>query len=242
MNRYVAAALSVAVVVSARPVRAQTPAVEVATIKRNTGVDSRQGSRVLPGGRVELTNMTLRTLIRIAYGSTGAQIAGGPDWIAADGYDIVAKVTGDQASALKALLEERFHLQVHTEKRATQTYALQLANRDGKLGPALKLSQRDCSPGPASPCGIQGGGGNITYSGLAMAQIATSIAGYAVVRAPVTDRTGLSGRYDLHLEFNEDAGPNVFTALIEQAGLKLQPEKTQVEFIVVDRVERPSPD
>src|SRR4051812_41210979 len=161
--------------------------------------------------------MSLRTLIRIAYGSTGAQIAGGPGWIASDGYDIVAKVTGDQAAALKLLLEDRFHLQVHTEKRETQAYALVLAGGSGTFGPQLKASQAGCIPAAVNPCGIRGGGGNITYTGVTMAQIATSIAGYAVIRAPVTDRTGLTARYDLHLEFNDDSGPNVFTALIEQA-------------------------
>jgi uncharacterized protein (TIGR03435 family) len=239
VRRRVVAAVAVGVAL-AIVARAQTPTIEVATVKRNPGADARQGSRVLPGGRVELTNMTLRTLIRIAYGSTGAQIAGGPGWIASDGYDIVAKVTGDQAAALKLLLEERFYLQVHTEKREAQTYALVLANRDGALGPQLKPSQADCVPGAVNQCGIRGGGGNITYTGLTMAQIATSIAGYAVIRAPVTDRTGLTARYDLHLEFNDDTGPNVFTALIEQAGLKLQPEKSTVDVIVVDRAERPT--
>lgn len=240
MNRYVAAALVIAVSVIALPVRAQPPAVEVATIKRNTGTDGRQGSRVLPGGRVELTNMPLRTLIRIAYGSTGSQIVGGPSWIATDGYDIVAKVTGDQATALKALLVERFHLQVHTEKRETQTFALVPASKDGKLGPELKASAADCTPGPANRCGIRGGNGDVTYTGLTMAQIATSLAGSSVIRAPVTDRTGLTGLYDLHLQYSEDTGPNVFTALVEQAGLRLQPEKGTADFIVVDRAERPS--
>jgi uncharacterized protein (TIGR03435 family) len=234
--------------------RAGRPVLEVATVKRNKSVDSPQNSRVLPGGRIELTNMPLRTLIRIAYGSTGSQIVGGPGWIASDGYDIVAKVSGDVASEaggaqprqmmaiLKSLLEDRFQLKVHPETRETQTYTLVVANRDGKLGPRLKDSHADCSPNATTRCGIRGGNGDISYTGLAMPQIATSIAGYPAVRAPVIDRTGLTGRYDLHLEFNEDAGPNVFTALIEQAGLKLQPEKGQAEFIVVDRAERPVED
>jgi uncharacterized protein (TIGR03435 family) len=220
---------------------AQAPNVEVATIKRNTSVDARQGSRVLPGGRVELTNMTLRTLIRIAYGTTGAQVVGGPGWIATDGYDIVAKVVGDQAAALKSLLVERFHLRVHSEKREAQTFALLLANRNGTLGPALKGSPADCTPGPADRCGIRGGNGNITYTGLTMAQIVTSLAGLAVIRASVSDRTGLTGRYDLHLEFNDDS-PNIFTALVEQAGLKLRAEEGTVDVIVVDSVERPVED
>jgi uncharacterized protein (TIGR03435 family) len=215
---------------------------EVASIKRNPGVDARQGSRVLPGGRIELTNMPLRTLIRIAYGSTGAQIVGGPGWVASDGYDVVAKVTGDPAVALKALLEERFHLQVHTEKREAQAYALVLANKDGKLGPELTPSHADCTPGPSSPCGIRGGNGDVTYTGLAIPQIATSLAGFPAVRSPVADRTGLTGRYDLHLIYGSepsDTAPNLFTAIVEQAGLKLQPEKSLVDFIVVDRAERP---
>jgi uncharacterized protein (TIGR03435 family) len=214
--------------------------VEVASIKRNTSADSAQGSRILPGGRIEITNMPLRTLIRIAFGTTGSQVVGGPDWIATDGYNIVAKVTGDPAASLRPLLEERFHLQVHAEKREVQTYALVLANKDGKPGPQLKSSQVDCSPGPTERCGIRGGNGNLTYTGLTIPQIATSLAGQPALRAPVSDRTGLTGRYDLHLEYNDDPGPGIFTALIEQAGLKLQPEKGTVDVIVVDRAERPT--
>jgi uncharacterized protein (TIGR03435 family) len=234
-----AAVIGLAFAVIAAPLAAQGQ-VEVASIKRNTSADSRQGSRVLPGGRIEVTNMPLRTLIRIAFGMTGSQVVGGPDWIATDGYDIVAKVTGDPATALRPLLEERFHLQVHIEKRDVQTYALMLANREGRLGPQLKPSRADCSSGPADRCGIRGANGNLTYTGLTLAQIATSLSGQPVLRAPVSDRTGLTARYDLHLEYNDDAGPSIFTALIEQAGLKLQPEKGTVDVVVVDRAERPT--
>ncbi len=75
-----------------------------------------------------------------------------------------------------------------------------------------------------------------------------------MVGRPVIDRTGLQGQYDLHLLFvpafinsengtpianpAADTGPNLFTALVEQAGLRLQGERGAVEHIVIDSVER----
>src|SRR5436190_2500963 len=184
---------------------------EVASIKRNAGVDPRQASRILPGGRVEATNMPLRSLIRAAYDTTGGQIIGG-----------------------------RFQLRVHSETRETQVYALLLATDGGRRGPELKVSVANCNV--PNVCGIRGGNGDVNYTGVKLAQIATSIAGFAAVRALVIDRTALMDRYDLHLRFNDDTGPNLFTALREQAGLKLQPEAAQMQFIVVDRAERPTQD
>jgi len=184
---------------------------EVASIKRNAGVDPQQASRILPGGRVEATNMPLRSLIRAAYDTTGGQIIGG-----------------------------RFQLRVHSETRETQVYALLLATDGGRRGPELKVSVANCNV--PNVCGIRGGNGDVNYTGVKLAQIATSIAGFAAVRALVIDRTALMDRYDLHLRFNDDTGPNLFTALREQAGLKLQPEAAQMQFIVVDRAERPTQD
>lgn len=248
-------AIALAVSLAAAPAHGQPSAFEVASVKRNTGVDSRQNTRFLPGGRIEVTNMPLRTLIRIAYGSTGSQIVGGPGWVASDGYDIVAKFSGDLAAAangqspqmlamLRSLLEERFKLRVHMETRPAPTYALVVAAKNPGVGVAIRETQTPCDP-PAR-CGIRGGNGNITYTGLTMRQIATSIAGFPSIARPVVDRTGLTGRYDLHLQFNEGPGtendPNLFTALVEQAGLKLQQETGPVEFIVIDRAERPTED
>ena len=245
---------AVAIMSAAISARGQELSFEVAAVKRNTDVTSVQYTRILPGGRIEAKNIPLKTLVRIAFGTTGAQVVGGPDWVQSDGYDIVAKVAGDLSQAaggptpqimslLRTFLQDRFKLQVHTEMRDAQLYALVLAEKDGTLGAALKKSDVDCAA-PSRPCGIRGGNGDVTYTGLAMDQIATSIAGFPVVGRRVTDRTGLPGRYDLHLEFDPaaDSGPGVFTALVEQAGLKLQPEKGTLEFIVIDRAERPTQD
>jgi uncharacterized protein (TIGR03435 family) len=56
----------------------------------------------------------------------------------------------------------------------------------------------------------------------------------------VFDQTSLEGRYDFRLQWSEDV--SIFTALQEQLGLKLESSKRQVDFVVVDHVERPTPD
>jgi len=80
------------------------------------------------------------------------------------------------------------------------------------------------------------------------------------VDRPVVDKTGLTGRFDLHFEFApprpevpvmlngqmvtlppaEDSGPTIFTVLQKQLGLKLAPGKAPIDVIVVDSIERPS--
>jgi len=75
---------------------------------------------------------------------------------------------------------------------------------------------------------------------------------------PVVDRTGLTGNFDVELHWSlvssaplranpeaaqpTDAGPSIFTALEEQLGLKLEPAKAPVDYLVIDHVERPQPD
>jgi uncharacterized protein (TIGR03435 family) len=259
---------------------------EVASVKANKANGGPRGIRLQPGGRLTAVGMPLRDLIRLAYGSesiqTPGQVVGGPSWIGSDRFDLVAKAEGDLGAdaqgrptrlieMLKALLEDRFKVKVHTEMRDTQTYALVLSSKDGKLGPQLHESKADCyspasPPAPGQPpdpsrlCGIRGGNGNVTALGVTMAQAAPSFANYPVVSRPVKDRSGLTARYDWHIEFTPafldgpnpdsppianpaaDSGPNLFTALQEQLGIKLQAEKAQVEFLVIDRAEPPTED
>ena len=77
---------------------------------------------------------------------------------------------------------------------------------------------------------------------------------------PVIDKTGITGRFDFHLEYAPDQatprflpggdvpdaapsdppGPSIFTAVQAQLGLKLEPAKGPGEFLVIDSVVRPS--
>ncbi len=106
-------------------------------------------------------------------------------------------------------------------------------------------------------CGIIGNvdanGGVIRGGGRSMAELSKHLTGR--VNRTVVDRTGLTGSYDFVLRFTPEgmtprtdgaAGPSLdgtslFTALQEQLGLKLEPQRGPVEFIVIDRIERPSP-
>ena len=134
------------------------------------------GSRISaePGGRLVATNITLRALIRNAYSIDEARIVGGPAWIDADRFDITAKAAGPQPTIdemrvmLQSLLQERFALTTHRERREMSVLALVNARQDGSLAKGFRRSETDCvtgikaaSPEPstdstqARPCGIR---------------------------------------------------------------------------------------
>jgi uncharacterized protein (TIGR03435 family) len=172
---------------------------------------------------------------------------------------------------MRALLVERFGLGVHGETRELPIYALVIARADGRLGPGLRRSATDCAalikagasgtqpvPPPPGPdgrprCGLTGRSGAIMAGGYPLSQFTRFLA--PQVQRVVVDRTGLTGDWDIDLAFTppQAAGstdpaasdPNstsLFTALQEQLGLKLEPARGPVEVLVIDRVERPSPD
>jgi hypothetical protein len=261
-------------------------AFEVASIKPNKGSDPRQGVRLLPGGRLDVTNMGLRAMIGTAWGSeaiqTPGQIVGEPNWIDADRFDIVAKGRCGSGVARCGCPRPPHHDAAVVARRSVSGEGAHRvesgpylwagsANKEARFGTLFKPSKADCynrdnpppqnaPPDPARLCGIRGGNGNVTYLSVTIQEIARSLANYPVVSRPVMDRTGLTGTYDLHMEFvpafsdspnrdgsqianpAADSGPNLFTALVEQAGLKLQGDKGPVDFLVIDRAERPTED
>ena len=217
---------------------AQTPATdapsfEVASVKPNTSGDGfvRVGG---PPGRFNATNVPLRMLIQMAYQIQPFQLEGGPGWIGADRFDIVAKVGGDVPAPpgpgvpgpvqlmTRTLLTDRFKLVVHHETKEQAIYALVLARSDGKLGPQLKPSTTDCAavaaargrsgPPPALPvpgvrpqCGMMVRPGGLSAGGLSIAQVATNLS--ANVQRIVVDHTGLTGAFDVDLTWTPDQVP-----------------------------------
>ena len=162
------AAALVAVIVGGAALAAQAPqepppggwAFEVASIKPNNSGDGRVMMQSQPG-RMMMTNVTLKMLVRQAYQLQDFQITGGPGWIASDHFDINAKMPegfqptpgppppgsgpGPIQLMLRGLLAERFKLAVHNETKDASIYALIVARSDGRLGPQLKKSEADCT-------------------------------------------------------------------------------------------------
>jgi uncharacterized protein (TIGR03435 family) len=242
------------------------PSFEVVSVKVNLNDDAPEAISLAPDGSVRFTAFRLRTLIARAYQAEGLQrfdqIIGGPAWIGVDRFDIVAKA-GDQPGAqsgptrvperLRTVLRDRFRLRTHTETRNMPAFALVLARRDRAPGPPLRESTIDCSTAGSSPatpdaCGIRREGGAIIGRSVPAGQLAGYLSGLPAIDRHVTDRTGLSGRYDFRLEFSPGflepagAGPSVFTALTEQLGLTLQAETVPLPVVIIDSVEKPTPD
>ena len=228
------------------------PKVEVATIKPSK--PGQRGFSVIPspGGRLRTGNTSLRRLLLIAFHLHDVQLAGGPDWMDRDCFDIDAKAEGrpklneDQMRAmLGALVVSRFRLETHRETKQIAVYSLV----PGKGGPRMAKSDQDDGPSIRNRRVIDAKGGT-------MSQLA-DLLGWVMGR-PVLDRTGLAGDYAYHLEWTPDesqiqgeltTGPpaeldpnalSIFTAIQAQLGLKLEAGRGPVEILVVDRAEKPA--
>lgn len=242
----IVACLSAALAVS---LAAQAPpAFEVASIRPNTSGDPRSGTRNLPGGRVTITNLPLRNMIRTAYGANDLEVSGGPDWVDGDRWDVVATaapgspIDAPWQAMLKTLLIERFKLQAHLEPRERPIYRLVLARADKRLGPGMHVSgcksdDLACGSTSATTNGIRSG--TMKGVGRTTADVATALSRYAERR--VFDATGLAdARYDFDLTWSEDV--SIFTAVPEQLGMKLEPASGRIDVLFIDRVEKPAPE
>lgn len=223
--------------------QAPRPAFDVASIKRNVSLDNRSSQRNMPGGRINFINQRLRPVIRAAFGGIDIEVIGGPDWIDSDRWDIVAAPASVDANApwremLKTLLMDRFKLRAHVEQRDRPIFTLVFARADRQLGPKMHPTQAPCKI--EGDCGSTDTNSNGVTSGTmrgtarTMAQVGRSLSGYAERR--VFDRTGLEGRYDFELTWGDDI--SIFTAVSEQLGLKLEPQRGPVDVVVIDSVER----
>ena len=247
------AGFSVANVVSAQAPAPPTLQFEAASIKRSHSDRSVYAPARFKGMTLFATNVPVADLIRAAYGVPTRDIIG-PNWIseaALERYDVTAKAAdGSSAQALRAMLqhmlETRFALRMHRETRELPVYLLTKLNPGGDLGPNLTPAVKDCRP-PAS-CAD-----GLVTAGYARGKSAQWSEVFRLIAAVVTDRrvvdqTGLSGAFDYELTYARSLsatdGPaaDIFAAVRQQLGLKLESARAPFEVTVIDSVSRPTPD
>jgi uncharacterized protein (TIGR03435 family) len=266
------AAVTMPVFIAGQSIRPEDsrPRFETASVKPNTSPDAGINNRFSPG-RFVYVNTPLWVLITLAYSIPSERVLDMPDWARRDKYDITATHSPEyrafsqqQRAMLQRLLEERFSLQAHRETREMPVYELIKARSDNQLGPRLRTATLDCSPGgTTSPaqCGTRITPGLIDGKWVPWQMLLDQLPS-AVGRA-VIDRTGLQGQFEVRLEWSPDpsvsrspeavvsatvaaATPgervSIFTALPEQLGVKLQDARAPLEVLVIDRLERPTPD
>jgi len=256
---------------SAPPAAAdQRPRFDAASVKPNRSPQAGINNQFSPG-RFAYVNTPLEVFIYNAYGVRSDRVVGMPDWARQDKFDITAthspeyrSFSQQQNQMLQRLLEERFSLRTHRETREMPVYELVKARTDDQLGPQLRVATLDCSPAATanrSQCGLRINTGLIDGKSvdwrILVGQLPNEV-GRAVI-----DKTGLQGPFELKLEWTPDpsvmrsaeaavaattaaATPGdrvtIFTALQEQLGLRLQPSRAALEVLVIERLERPTPD
>jgi uncharacterized protein (TIGR03435 family) len=177
------------------------PAFEAASIKpRPVTPGPLRVSTAVDAGGIRYRNVTVTDCIRNAYGVQRYQMSGGPDWLGYDRYDIIANASSPAPKAplmlmLQALLENRFKLKTHLERRDLPTYALLVGKNGLKLKPGKVNGETE----------IGGGGHLIDSRGMTMHSLA-GVLTQITQRAgrPILDVTELDGVFDITLDFVSD--------------------------------------
>ncbi len=228
------------------------PQFEVASVKpTNSGPQGvwNEGSHE----RVRMLNWSLKSIVAQAYGVKDHDVFG-PTWIEFEHFEIIAKISPEIAklperarwkqigAMTQALLADRFKLEVHRATREMPVYVL-IPTKGG-----LKLGEI----GAPSDDWVRAqlGRGSLVAKQMPTAQLISILGG--ILHREVLDESGIQGVFDIALEWAPDDvaanpatsraadKPSIFTALQEQAGLKLESRKVPMEVVVVNRAERPS--
>jgi len=233
------------------PAAAALPVFEVASVKRSQPGGRGTGIGTDPG-RLRITNASLKQCIQWAYNVKVYQITG-PGWLDSDRFDIVAKagrlaLEDRLRLMLQALLADRFELALHRDKKELPVYALTVSKEGAKIH-EVKASGKSRTGG---------GKGRLIGQKISMPEFADllTLVGQSELGRPVIDQTGLKGAFDIELNWtpenprpagehdgdvratSEAPGPDIFRALQQQLGLRLESQKGPVEILVIDHARR----
>jgi uncharacterized protein (TIGR03435 family) len=241
---------------------------EVASIKRNDSGEP--GATIdMSRGQLRTINTPLLPLLRQAFEVMDTQIVGAPAWASTERYDIVAKVpagfapTDSMRPLLRALLVDRFKLATHRETRDMPVFALVRVRTDGRFGPGLREASVDCAtaqPNATPPanaqdewpnCVVRFTPGQLYVGGYPMAEVLRLLT--PLVGRTILDESGITARMHVRLTYRPqgrgvppadaaDDRLDLFTAIEEQTGLKLEGRRAPVDVLVIDAIERPTPD
>ena len=204
------------------------------------------------------TNINLKMLVSFACNIRQDLISGLPGWADSARFDINAKIVDPDLPTLKKLtrqqhnamlvqmLTDRFQLKTHTETRQLPVYNLVRTPHGPKFKPS---PTQDPTKGSWFD-------NNAEFTGIVMpmAGLVDFLAGE--LHRTVIDQTSLTALYELHLKWapdrpaaaagqdtgqTDDTGPSLFSALVDQLGLKLVPAKAPVTTLVVDHLDPPTP-
>ena len=252
--------------VAALPLAAQSdsaPHFEVASIKPLPA-----GSNIA-GYRPEPTRFSgyfsVIEAVGFGYQIENNRIVDAPQWAKDQRYEINAttgqRKPGDLSQMMRSLLAERFALKVHRDLRPMPVLGLAMSRSDGSLGPKLQRVERNCTQPVSNISGCSHSFGVWRYRASGQEWKAfVGILETGITGRPIMDKTGLSGQFDITVEWNPDISrvpesiinpptlaelevrPILFTAFREQLGLRLEPDAAPIEVLVIDSVERPTPD
>ena len=215
-----------------------------------------------PEGGLRITNYSVIRMLEYAYGVRDYQILGAPGWVSSATYDIV--FTPEKAETplgpnpalstakamqsrnkqrLQAVLRDRFGLVLRAETHELPVYLLTQAKSGAKLTVHPEGEPRHGFRMNDS------GYRHFEAFGIPMKTLADTLSG--ILGRPVNDGSGLTGEYDFKLEWAPDpgtspehpddkAGPSIFTALVDQLGLRVTSAKGPVQVYVIEKVEHPS--
>jgi len=195
-------------------------------------------------------NSSLSALLQFAYGVSQPRVIGLPSQLDSARFDLQAKGDGEtdmrfhklnteqmriaKQRMLQALLADRCKLKVHFETRELPVFALVVAKGGVKFGGSDQVTAS--AWGWRNHLDVEGGDTLARF-----AEELTRVAG-----RPVINQTGLTGRYDIEMDWADDDDdddidtPKLLTAIREQLGLALESRKAQVQVVVVDHMEMPS--
>jgi len=247
-----------------RSVAGEQPRFEVASVRRAEGCSMENS---VDAGMIALHGDRLRVVLMEAFQVKIDQISG-PSWLDSDCFEVIAKIPKgagkDQIPAmLQALLVERFKLATHKEVRQRAGYSLLVE----KTGPKFKEADPN-SIGANSGKVRFGAGAAVSgiKGAMTIARLGELLSHR--LDGPVQDLTGIKGTYDIDLSWVPDRdlepmGPyatyqathpsttagggsdlpasptaNIFSALRDSLGLRLEAHKEPVEMIVIDHIER----